>query len=190
MRGRAGIVALSVALMLCFPIVGAGQSSSHDHLGKVEFANSCSGAVQDSLQRGVARLHSFWFDEGAFRSVLAQDPACAIATWGIAAVLIGNPLGGDGPSAQDAQRAQSAIDQGRRIGAQTQRERDYIDAIAAYYQDWANRPEAVRQQSRAKAFESLAARYPDDAEAQIFYALYLASTQSLADQNYASYLKA
>src|SRR5207302_202794 len=53
-----------------------------------------------------------------------------------------------------------------------------------------NRPERDRQQSRAKAFEALAARYPGDDEAQIFSALYLAGTQSLADQSYASYLKA
>src|SRR5207245_4798021 len=85
---------------------------------------------------------------------------------------------------------QRAIDEGRRIGAKTQREGDYIEAVAAYYQDWANRPERARQQSRAKAFEALAARYPGDDEAQIFYALYLAGTQSLADQSYVAYLKA
>jgi hypothetical protein len=54
----------------------------------------------------------------------------------------------------------------------------------AYYQDWANRPERVRQQSRAEAFAALAARYPADDEAQIFSALYLAGTQSLTDQTY------
>ena len=79
---------------------------------------------------------------------------------------------------------------GRKIGAKTARERDYIEAVAAYYEDWSNRPERVRQQNRAKAFEALAARYPADDEAQIFYALYLASTQSLADQSYTAYLTA
>jgi hypothetical protein len=54
----------------------------------------------------------------------------------------------------------------------------------------ANRPERTRQLNRARAFEALAARYPSDDEAQIFYALYLASTQSLADQRYQTYLKA
>jgi tetratricopeptide (TPR) repeat protein len=137
-------------------------------------------------------LHSFRYaeTEKTFREVLAQDPSCAIANWGIAAILMDNPLAAVGPSPQWAERAQAAIDQGRRIGAKTQRERDYIEAIAAHYQDWANRPERARQQSRAKAFEALAARYPGDDEAQIFYALYLAGTQSLADQTYATYLKA
>src|SRR6185295_5887897 len=44
--------------------------------------------------------------------------------------------------------------------------------------------------ARAKSFEALAARYPDDDEAQIFASLYVAGTQSQADQTYAAYLKA
>ena len=57
------------------------------------------------------------------------------------------------------------------MGAKTQRERDYLEAVAAYYEDFANRTERARQLARAKAYEALAARYPDDDEAQIFYAL-------------------
>src|SRR4030095_14056693 len=104
--------------------------------------------------------------------------------------LMSNPLTGIGPSPQWAERAQAAIDQGRQIGAKTQRERDYIEAVAAYYDDWASRAERTRQLNRARAFEALAARYPSDDEAQIFYALYLAGTQSLADQSYKAYLAA
>jgi len=62
--------------------------------------------------------------------------------------------------------------------------------VGAYYEDWANRPEKTRQLNRAKAFEALAARYADDDEAQIFYALYLSGTQSLTDQTYSAYLAA
>src|SRR5258708_18660975 len=101
-----------------------------------------------------------------------------------------NPLAGIGAPKEWADRAQAAIDEGRKIGAKTARERDYIEAVAAYYEDWANRPGRTRQQNRAKAFEALAARYPGDDEAQIFYALYLASTQSLTDQTYKAYLTA
>lgn len=179
-----------VLLMLVIPRFG--QAQSMDQLGKVDFQNSCSPAVQESFQRAVAMLHSFRYveTEKAFREVLKQDPSCAIATWGIAAILMSNPLAGVGPSPQWAERAQAAIDEGRKIGAKTQRERDYIEAVAAYYEDWANRPERTRQLNRARAFESLAARYPGDDEAQIFYALYLAATQSLADQSYKTYLTA
>ena len=72
----------------------------------------------------------------------------------------------------------------------TPREHDYIEAVAAYYQDWATRPERARQAARADAFQALAARYPWDDEAQIFSALYIAGTQSQADQTYAAYGRA
>ncbi len=190
MKTRTFILALLVSLILGVP--GSGQAQSQEQLGTVDFENSCNPAIQETFQRAVAMLHSFRYGEAekTFREVLAQDPTCAIATWGIAAILMSNPLAGVGPSPQWAERAQAAIDQGRRIGAKTQRERDYIEAVAAYYEDWANRPERTRQLARARAFETLAARYPADDEAQIFYALYLAGTQSLADQTYATYLKA
>lgn len=142
--------------------------------------------------RGVAMLHSFWYGEGdtTFRAVLARDPSCAIAHWGIASLLMSNPLAGVGSTPADAAKAQAAIDLGRSTGAKTPRERDYIEAVASYYQDFATRPEAARQASRAKAYEALAARYPDDDEAQIFSALYIAGTQSQADQSFAAYRRA
>ena len=188
MNIRSLIVMLLLASALLLP--GSGLSQPKEQLGKVAFQNSCSAAVQEDFLRSVAMLHSFRYleTEKAFREVLARDPSCAIATWGIAAILMSNPLAGAGPSKEWADRAQAAIDQGRKIGAKTPRERDYIEAVAAYYDDWANRPERTRQMNRARAFEALAARYPGDDEAQIFYALYLAATQSLADQTFKTYL--
>src|SRR5204862_2360020 len=102
-------------------------------------------------------------------------------------------------------RAQGAIDKGRQMGAAertrdspaerkrdapTERERDYLEAVAAYYQDFGSRTERERQLARAKAYEALAAKYPQDDEAQIFYALYLACTQLQTDQSYSAWLKA
>jgi tetratricopeptide (TPR) repeat protein len=163
-----------------------------EKLGKVNFPTSCDPKVQAQFEQGVAMLHSFWFGAGqkTFRDVLAQDPSCTIANWGIAAILMSNPLAGQGASPKAAAAAQAAIDEGRRVPPKTQRERDYIEAVAAYYQDFSTRPERSRQESRAKAFEALAARYPDDDEAQIFSALYIAGTQSQAEQTFAAYLKA
>ena len=136
--------------------------------------------MQERLLRGIAMLHSFYYSATlrAFEDVAAEDNSCAIATWGFASILMSNPLPGIGASPTSAQQAQAAIDQGRKIGAKSQRERDYIEAVAAYYEDWSNRTERTRQLARAKAFEALAAKYPADDEAQIFYALYLAGTQS------------
>src|SRR3954447_669497 len=188
-RCIAGIAALLFAPAAAF---SHDEHEGHGRVGTVTFQNSCAPEVQAELMRGVAMLHSFWFGAGeqAFRGVLANDPSCAIADWGIASILMYNPLNGVGPGPKDAEKAQAAIEAGRVLPAKTQRERDYLEAVAAYYQDWAGHPERERQQARAKAFEALAARYPDDDEAQIFSALYIAGTQSQADQTYAAYAKA
>ena len=181
-------------------ILLAGVAHSHDEdenkgqgqLGKVSFQNSCDAKVQAQFTRGVAMLHSFWYSEGekTFLDVLEKDPSCAIATWGVASILMSNPLGGVGASPKGAEQALAIIEKGRRIGAKTPREREYIEAVAAYYEDWSNRSERVRQQARSKAYEAIAARYPQDDEAQIFSALYVAGTQLQSDQTYAAYLKA
>jgi len=184
------IAAPLTALSLAAASVAFAQQA--DKLGKVEFSNSCSPAVQENFVRGVAMLHSFYYSAArkAFEEVAAQDSSCAIAAWGYASILMLNPLQGTGASPKNAQLAQAAIDKGRKMGATTQRERDYLEAVAAYYEDFSNRPERARQLARAKSYEALAAKYPDDDEAQIFYALYLAGTQTASDQTYSAYLKA
>ncbi len=192
MNARVLTIALFGTLLL---LSGAAQSHEDEgkgQLGRVKFTNSCDPKVQPLFETGVAMLHSFWYSaaEKTFRDVVTKDSSCAIANWGIAAILMSNPLAGQGASAKGAEAAQAAIEQARRTGAKTQRERDYVEAVASYYEDWSNRSERTRQQARAKAFEELAARYPDDDEARIFSALYIAGTQSQADQTYASYLKA
>src|SRR6266480_6846296 len=171
-------------LELCVPLAAFAQSA--DRVGKVGFPNSCSPAVQEKLLRGIAMLHSFYYSatQRAFEEVAAEDPSCAIAAWGYASILMSNPLQGIGASPK------AAIDKGRQMGAKTERERDYLEAVAAYYENFASRTERERQLARAKAYEALGAKYPGDDEAQIFYALYLACTQLQTDQSYSAWLKA
>lgn len=185
------------AAMILFASTSLAMADDNHHahggdVGKVAFQNSCSPAVQTDLTRGVAMLHSFWYSAGeaTFRAVLARDPGCAIATWGIASLMMANPLAGVGSTPAEAERARVAIEEGRRIGAKSERERDYLEAVAAYFQDWSARPERERQATRSKAYQALAAKYPTDDEAQIFNALYIAGTQSQADQTYAAYGRA
>src|SRR6266704_1549662 len=184
----AALASLALAATAC--VQTASKTSAQ--VGKVEFPNSCSPAVQEQLLRGIAMLHSFYYSatQRAFEEVAAEDPSCAIAAWGYASILMSNPLQGIGASPKAAQQAQAAIDKGRQMGAKTERERDYLEAVAAYYEDFANRTERARQLARAKAYEALATKYPNDDEAQIFYALYLAGTQTPSDQSYSAYLKA
>lgn len=185
-------LSLLLVMILNAPVQAQEGHSHGGQLGKVSFPTSCDPKVQPAFEKAVAMLHSFWFSAGeqAFRDVLKDDPECAIASWGIASILMSNALAGQGASPKGAEQAQAAIDEGRRIGAKTQRERDYIEAVAAYYKDFGSRPEKDRQASRAKAYDALAQRYPTDDEAQIFFALYTAGTQTQADQSYAAYLKA
>jgi hypothetical protein len=190
METRIRLAALLISLSLATASVTFSQQA--DKLGKVEFPNSCNPAVQEKLLRGVAMLHSFYYSatQKAFEEVAAQDNSCAIAAWGYASILMLNPLAGTGASPKGAQDAQAAIDKGRKMGAKTQRERDYLEAVAAYYEDFGKKTEGARQLARAKAYEALAGKYPDDDEAQIFYAVYLAATQLPSDQSYSAYRKA
>jgi hypothetical protein len=189
---------VAAALAAAF-LAASSHALAHDEpasyggrLGKISFPTSCEAKVQPALEKSVAMLHSFWYNaaEKGFSDVLAQDPSCTVTAWGYAAILMNNPLAGAGASPANAKKAQDAIDNARRNPPKTQRERDYVEAVAAYYEDWANRPEKARQLARARAFESLAAKYPDDDEARIFSALYVAGTQSQADQTFAAYLRA
>jgi hypothetical protein len=182
---------VAAAFALALATTASTPAAPGEKLGTVAFANSCSPAAQPELQRGVALLHSFWWTEGdkAFRDVLKRDPDCAVATWGIATIAMMNPFAA-GPSPVRAKAAIEAIAQGRTIGAKTERERGYIEAITAYYDRFAERPHPARLRSLADAFAALAERYPDDDETQIFWALYLAATQPVTDKSFARTLQA
>ena len=69
---------------------------SPDAIGSasVKFQTSCAAVVKDDFNKGVALLHSFWFPEAikAFDGILARDPNCAMAHWGIALSNWGNPF--------------------------------------------------------------------------------------------------
>ncbi len=184
-------VAALVALAAAGTSLGQSEGKPPEQLGKVSFANSCAPAAQATFERAVALLHSFWFREGekTFREVLERDPGCAIAAWGIATILIGNPFGG-GPAPAQAQQAREAIERGRAIGAKTERERYFIEAVAEYYDRFGDRAHGQRIKALSDAFEVVAKRYPEDDEAQIFSAIYLTATQSPAEKTFASALKA
>jgi hypothetical protein len=135
---------------------GAASAQAEQKLGVVSFDNSCAASAQPELQRAVALLHSFWWKEAddAFAEVLAHDPGCAIATWGMATVAIGNPFG-TGATPAAAEKALAAIGQGRKIGAKTERERSYIEAIAAYYDRFDQQKPAQRLRALADAFAEI-----------------------------------
>src|SRR6266404_9429164 len=109
---------------------------AQEKLGKVDFPISCSPEAQTQFNRAVAMLHSFWFPQApkAFASVGETDPNCAMAHWGIAISQRANPLVGP-PDAAALKRGLASIERAKTIGAKTQRERDYINALELFYKD-------------------------------------------------------
>src|SRR5437879_1478349 len=60
-----------------------------DQLGKVNFPTSCTSAVQPTIEKAVALLHSFQYTESekTFADASTRDPKCAIAHWGKAMAM-------------------------------------------------------------------------------------------------------
>ena len=179
------IVAAAVALLSTQPAFAHDKA---DQLGKVTFATSCNAKAQTNFVTGVAMLHSYWFGEArkVFDQVLKDDPNCAIAYWGIALDYLGNSLSAP-PQAKNAQAAWEALEKGRALaagGKTTQRERDYIDALSAYYRDHDKVPVNTRLQRYLAATEALTEKYPTDFEAWVFYALNLQASAPKNDVKY------
>ena len=135
-------------------------------------------------------LHSYWFliARRTFEGILQQDPNCAIAYWGVAMDYLGNSLA-TVPTRAEAQAASDALEKARTSGAKTQRERDFIEALSAYFRDHEKTAVDVRLVAYNAAMERMAQNYPDDFEVQAFYALTLQSSAKKSDLTYANQIK-
>ena len=178
------------ASLAAIVLAAAAFAQQDEKLGKVSFPTSCSPDVQADFERGVAMLHSYWFNYArkTFEGVLQRDPACAMAYWGVAMDLLGNTLVGP-PPRTDAQAAWEALEKARAIGAKTERERDWIEALSAYYRDHDKVPVDARLRAYNSAMEQITERYPEDYEAHVFYALTLQASASKSDTTYANQIK-
>ncbi len=189
MRRSLPAAVLLIGLVAATPSLA--QHAGHEKLGQVNFANTCDAAVQADLTRAVALLHSFWWGATikAFNEVAQKDPACGIAHWGVAMAALENPFGWP-PSPKMLADGSAAVARARAAGAKSPREVDYIAAIEVFYKDHDKVEHRTRAVAYEKAMEQLAARYPDDREAAIFYALALNATAVATDKTYAQQLKA
>jgi tetratricopeptide (TPR) repeat protein len=155
----------------------------------LHFPTSCNEAAQRRFDRGMRYQHSFWYREsrGIFEDVIKADPECSIAYWGIALSYLDNPH--NPPLPANLPLGLAAIEKAKAVGAKTQRERDFIDALLVFYTDYDKLPHAARVQSYLKAIEAVAQRYPDDDEAQLFYGITLNVAASPNDKTYSNQLK-
>src|SRR6476661_2550724 len=181
-------IAAAAAVGLSLAQAALGQSDD-GKLGTVHFETSCKPDAQKLFDRGMLFQHSFWYraSQRVFEDALKADPECGIAYWGIALSLLWNPHAT--PPAKNLAEGASVIAKGRTVGAGTQRERDYIEALGTMYADYEKVDHRTRLLAYAKAMEQLAQRYPNDDEAQIHFALALNTSASPADKTYASQLK-
>jgi tetratricopeptide (TPR) repeat protein len=148
-----------------------------EQLGRVLFKTSCSPEAQKQFERALAMLHSFFFPETikTFSAIPETDPSCAIAYWGIAISQRPNPLVPPFDAAT-LKRGLEAIEKGEAIGAKTERERDWLAALKAFYKDYNTIDQDTRTKNYEKAMEALAKKYPNDVEAKVFWALALNET--------------
>lgn len=190
--------AIGLAAMACLllaPAIFAQDEEHHHHddgeqLGSVNFPTSCSPDVQKSFERAVALMHSFQYKQAGegFDNVAAKDKHCAMARWG-QAIVIWHQLW-DEPDAAKIKRGQKYIHGAQKIGASTDREKQFIAAVALFYSKGKKLDYRSRASNYSEAMGKIHAQYPDDTEAAAFYALSLLAWTPLENKDFANRRKA
>ena len=145
-----------------------------EQLGHVSFPTSCAARSQAPMERGVALLHSFGYTEAQmqFEAIAKDDPACAMAHWGIAMTQFQELWGR--PDAASLKRGTEEMAKARALAVPpatiTPREQAYIAALSAFFN-----PADIPFQQRADAYEAkmnaLHGEFPEDVEGAAFDAL-------------------
>ena len=181
---------LAIVFLCCGLPALADEGHHHedltpDQLGTVHFPVSCAASVQKPFERGVALLHSFWYEEAQkeFEDIAKHDPHCAMAHWGVAMSLWHQLW--DTPKADTLAQGAAEVQKAKGLHAKTDRERDYIAAIGAFYED-SKKDHQVRAIAYSKAMERMYQRYPADREAAAFYALSLLASEPDHDTTFAN----
>ncbi len=184
-------------LMLSMSPARAQEMHPHTHthdksekLGQVRFPVSCNPVSQKKFNRATALLHSFWYEEAekAYADIGREDPKCAMAYWGVAMSLY-HPIWAPATAAE-LKKGWEAVENAKSAGAKTQRERDYIAAIEAFFKDHEKLDHRTRALAYETAMERVYRNHPKDREAAIFYSLAVLGTASITDKTFANQKKA
>src|SRR5438477_11450781 len=165
------------------------EELTQEQLGTVHFPVSCAPESQKNFEKGVALLHSFWYEESGkvFLEIQKQDPKCAMAYWG-EGMSSWHQLWGR-PEAKTIKKELDGLKKAQKLHASTDRERDYIAALKQFYTNG-----KLEHEKRAKAYsdamEKVYQKYPDDHEAAAFYALSLLAAEPEGDTTFANRKKA
>lgn len=165
------------------------QSDVDQQLGNVHFQTSCNEVAQRRFDRAMRYQHSYWFSmaKEIFEDALKADPTCAIAQWGVALSLVDNPHNAIPRS--NLAPGLAAMQEAKAMNAKTERERDYIGALMLMYADHDKLSHRQRIRAYVKAMEVLAAKYPNDDEAQVGYAIALNTSADPNDKTYVQQTK-
>jgi protein SCO1 len=192
-RYRRGLAAatLSIAVLGSALTIANWYMTREARLGVLHFPTSCRWHVQGDFTAATALLHLFEFREAEelYKSVTERDPDCAIAYWGIAMSRLGNPLY-ELPGPQAMAIARQALTSAAAAGSATARERAYLAAAGALFAPAAASAWHEREIAYARAMEQVVARFPDDSEAVIFYAVALNFAAQPSDKTRADRTKA
>src|SRR5215831_8830381 len=168
-----------LALLFIFSGISYAQDEHAGHslsggFGNVHFETSCNPSSQQQFDRAVAMLHSFFYPETekAFQAIAEREPSCAMAYWGIAISQRPNPLTAPFPP-QLLKQGWEAIQKARAAAPPTERERDWIEALAVFFQDYGTVDQRTRSARYEVAMERIYDRYATDTEAAALYALAL-----------------
>jgi len=174
---------LPIALVATLAVSVSAQTSQ---LGSVHFPTSGSEKAQAHFLRGLAALHSFWYEEAleAFRESTKVEPAFMMGYWG-EAMAHNHPLW----SEQDTVAARQVIGKIKDNGKLTPRERAFLDAVKALYAETGD-PKHARDAAYSSAMEKIYRAYPDDLEAAAFYSLSLLGLVNPADKSYRNQARA
>ncbi|MBR0910720.1 tetratricopeptide repeat protein [Bradyrhizobium japonicum] len=180
---------IAAGLGLSGPQALVAQGDVDQQLGSVHFQTSCNDVAQRRFDRGMRYQHSYWYANAKeiFEEAIKADPTCGMAYWGIALTYMDNPH--NAIPKPNLAPGLAAIMKAKEIGATTERERDYIDALMVMYADYEKIPHVQRMRMLRDAQARVAAKYPDDDEAQIAYAITLNTSADLNDKTYAQQIK-
>jgi tetratricopeptide (TPR) repeat protein len=185
------LVTLAILMLGALPLRSMGEPSEHDHaamahtssaltpavLGSVSFETSCKPQVKQEFNRAIALLHSFWLDEAerTFKVVALKDPGCAMAQWGVAMTNFNQVNGG--PTVTGVAAANKALAKADVAREKNPREAAYIRALYSFFDGYDEKDFQIHAERYADAMAQVAATYPNDLEAQIFYALALINSE-------------
>jgi hypothetical protein len=180
------------SIALAFSAVTVADEGHHDdltqqQLGTVHFPVSCTPDAQQTFEKGVALLHSFWYEEAekTFLDAEKEDPKCAMAQWG-EAISLWHQLWNQ-PDAATIRQASAELKKADQLSAAASaRERDYIHALHAFYANSAKADHHARAQAYCAAMKTVYEKYPDDHEAAAFYALSLLASAPDNDTTFAN----